>query len=287
MSVSTETAARPDPWNTPESGKPKPPRRSRFVMWIGIVLIVAGLGGLGYAAYQLFFTNWLAGREQSGLSSDFAERQALAAGGGLDDLFDPNAPAGDDGLPSLEDFGETDVPVILGDGSVHTPDDVRGDGRWRPENAPPQSEVAGRIRIPDINVDWYFVSGVNPHDLRRGPGHMPRTAMPGQWGNSVISGHRTTYGSPFHRVDELDPGDQIIVDTLTGTHTYEVVSTRIVGPDDGWVVRYREGAWLTLTTCHPKFSSRERLIVFAKLVDGPNIEVINAHFDGDYQPPRP
>ncbi len=105
---------------------------------------------------------------------------------------------------------------------------------------------------------------------------MPRTPLPGMTGNSVISGHRTTYGAPFHELDDLSPGDSIEVDTALGTHTYEVREVIIVQPTELWVTEPREGAWLTLTTCHPKFSSRQRLIVFAELVDGPNWEAISA-----------
>jgi sortase A len=92
----------------------------------------------------------------------------------------------------------------------------------------------------------------------------------------VISGHRTTYGAPFHELDTLVPGDLIEVETALGTHTYAVRETIIVRPTELWVTEPREGAWLTLTTCHPKFSSRQRLVVFAELVDGPNWEAIYA-----------
>jgi sortase A len=103
---------------------------------------------------------------------------------------------------------------------------------------------------------------------------MPSTPLPGQPGNSVISGHRTTYGAPFHEFDELVPGDTIEVETGLGVHIYEVRETKIVRPTEIWVTEPREGAWLTLTTCHPKFSSRQRLVVFAELVAGPNSKVI-------------
>ena len=103
---------------------------------------------------------------------------------------------------------------------------------------------------------------------------MPNTALPGQLGNAVISGHRTTYGAPFFNLERLVPGDRFAVETIIGTHTYEVVELRIVKPTDVWVTNQWEGSWLTLTTCHPKFSSRQRLVVFAELVDGPNAGVI-------------
>ncbi len=63
-------------------------------------------------------------------------------------------------------------------------------------------------------------------------------------------------------------------DSLTGTHEYEVRELRVVEPTALWVLDAREGAWLTLTTCNPKFSARERLVVFAEMVGGPNHQVI-------------
>ena len=74
---------------------------------------------------------------------------------------------------------------------------------------------------------------------------------------------------------KLAPGDIIEVETSLGIHIYEVRETIIVRPTEIWVTHQRDGAWLTLTTCHPRFSSRQRLVVFAELVDGPNAAVIN------------
>ncbi len=119
-----------------------------------------------------------------------------------------------------------------------------------------------------------MVHGVTVDDLRNGAGHMPDTPLPGQPGNSVISGHRTTYGAPFHEFDQLRPGDRIEVETAIGTHGYEVREVFVVAPTDVWVTEPREGGWLTLTTCHPKYSAAERLIVVAEMVDGPNAVAI-------------
>ena len=106
---------------------------------------------------------------------------------------------------------------------------------------------------------------------------MPGTALPGQPGNAVISGHRTTYGRPFFDLDQLQPGDRIEIETAIGTHVYELrEGSFIVAPTDVWVAEPRDGAWLTLTTCNPKFSARERLIVTAELVSGPNLEYVRA-----------
>ena len=106
---------------------------------------------------------------------------------------------------------------------------------------------------------------------------MVRTPLPGQAGNSVLSGHRTTYGRPFFDFDLLDVGDDIEVETAVGTHTYRIRDMEIVQPTDIWVTDNRPGGWLTLTTCNPKFSARERLVVFAEMVSGPNFEFVQLH----------
>jgi sortase A len=135
--------------------------------------------------------------------------------------------------------------------------------------------------IPSIDVDEVIFSGVNADTLKMGPGHMPGTPVPGQPGNAVISGHRTTYGRPFYDLDLLEGGDRIEVETATGRHVYEVRRTLIVAPDDVQVIQPLVGAWLTLTTCHPHFSAAERLIIQAELVEGPNLAYANILVAGD------
>ena len=70
------------------------------------------------------------------------------------------------------------------------------------------------------------------------------------------------------------PGDEIEIDTIIGTHVYTVREQVIVSPTDVWVTEPRDGAWLTLTTCHPRLSARQRLIVFAELTSGPNLDYV-------------
>ena len=125
-----------------------------------------------------------------------------------------------------------------------------------------------QIQIPKIGVDRVVVEGVGVDDLKKGPGHYPGTAIPGQVGNSVISGHRTTYGAPFYRLDELVPGDVIkIIDRTRTEYRYRVSELRIVLPTDRKSTAPTSDSRLTLTTCHPRFSARQRLIVVAILED--------------------
>ena len=131
-----------------------------------------------------------------------------------------------------------------------------------------------RIRIPKIDIDVVVVEGVGASALRAGAGHYPTTSLPCEDGNVGIAGHRTTYGKPFHHLDRLAPGDVIILETPVGECTYEVSEAPfVVAPDNVGVVGDTPGeANLTLTTCHPKGSARERLIIKAAMVGDQPVE---------------
>lgn len=134
-----------------------------------------------------------------------------------------------------------------------------------------------RIVIPDIDVDVVVVEGTTASALRAGAGHYPSTPLPCEIGNVGIAGHRTTYGRPFHNVDRLEPGSRITLETPIGSCTYEVTAEPFaVSPTQVDVVANTpDEATLTLTTCHPKGSARQRLIVKAKLVES-NLETAGA-----------
>lgn len=125
----------------------------------------------------------------------------------------------------------------------------------------------GRIRIPDAgDANWVVVEGTDPGPLRKGPGHYPRTPLPGLPGTVGIAGHRTTYGAPFRDLDRLGRGDVITVEMPYATFTYRVERTRIVAPTATWVVRRVAHDRLVLTACHPKYSAAKRIAVFARQV---------------------
>lgn len=125
-----------------------------------------------------------------------------------------------------------------------------------------------KIQIPRIGVDSVVVQGTSRDDLKKGPGHYPSTPIPGQVGNAAIAGHRTTYGGPFNRLDELQAGDLILTQSLVGESVYVVTEVIVVEPTDVGVVADTPGEpWLTLTTCNPEYSARERLVVKAEMVE--------------------
>ena len=132
---------------------------------------------------------------------------------------------------------------------------------------PPEGSVVARLQIPAIHVDEYVVEGTAEGDLGKGPGHYIGTAMPGQAGNVAIAGHRTTYGAPFYNLNNLIPGDVIILTTDSGVQLRYVESQDpvAVSPDDVSVLNSFGDNRLTLTTCNPKYSSTQRLVAVATL----------------------
>jgi len=201
-----------------------------FLRGLGQTLITLGVVVLLFCVYELYFTNLYTAKEQSRL------------GDALHETWTRPPPAGGPKLAGVE----------LGTGLAIL---------WIPR----VGMVNGSARV--------VVEGVSHEDLKKGPGHYPGTALPGQVGNVVISGHRTTYGAPFNRLDELHVGDPIVVETRDSWFTYRMTSEQVVSPTAVEVTYPVPGdrtakptkRLLTLTTCNPKYSARQRLIVHAEL----------------------
>ncbi|MDP8971080.1 MAG: class E sortase [Actinomycetota bacterium] len=212
----------------------------RALRLAGWALISVGTVVLLYLVYALLFTN-------------FATRAAQA---------------------ELLEGWQLEVGVPGVPGVTELPGDADGDGPPAPP-APGDAVAVLEFARPDRSAPpvhdgpLFVVAGVGLAELQRGPGHYPGTAAPGQRGNFAVAGHRTTYGAPFFNLDQLQPGDQVLVtDRAAVRHTYRVVQQRIVGPADTWVLGPDPlgtgRPTVTLTTCHPRFSDRQRLIVFAE-----------------------
>lgn len=142
-------------------------------------------------------------------------------------------------------------------------------------------QVLTRIQIDSLKVDALIIKGTDLDALKAGAGHYSNTSLPCERGNVAIAGHRTTFGKPFERVDELKVGDTIKLFTPQKKCTYKVVlldeerskprpnrrtAAWITSPNNVSVLDQVDGSMLTLTTCHPKRSAEQRLIVRAKLV---------------------
>ncbi|SCE68989.1 LPXTG-site transpeptidase (sortase) family protein [Micromonospora viridifaciens] len=136
---------------------------------------------------------------------------------------------------------------------------------------PAEGKPVAGLYIPKFDKHWVVVEGVSPEDIRYAPGHYPKSAMPGQAGNFAVAGHRIR--ATFWRLDELQSGDAIVVESQSEWFIYKVYQQRIVKPSQVEVVAPVPGKpgakptekVLTLTTCHPKFDNYQRLIIHARL----------------------
>ena len=130
---------------------------------------------------------------------------------------------------------------------------------------PLKGDAIARIDMPSIGVSEYVVEGTDTASLRKGPGHYPETPLPGEPGTTAIAGHRTTYGAPFRRIDQLERGDRILVDMPDGRFVYRVETTKIEDDQDLSVLDPVGYQRLMLSACHPLYSAAQRIIAFAKL----------------------
>lgn len=223
---------------------------------IGWALIWGALLIFAFLGYQLFVTDLLNDRVQAEAMAD------------LDQELDNRRAS----LPAPEEVTITLPPDEEPSTTVTVPTSTPPRVEYLPEEAGEIGSALGRIIIPAIEIDEVMFEGWDRETLKKGPGHMPGSPVPGQPGNAVVSGHRTTYGRPFYDLDLLEEGDVIEVETAIGRHVFEVRRKLVVDPTDVWVTEHIPGSWLTLTTCHPHFSAAERLIIQAELVEGPNLD---------------
>lgn len=126
--------------------------------------------------------------------------------------------------------------------------------------------AAGRIVLPTLGRAYVFVHGTDSTSLRRGPGHVADTPLPGEGGTVAFGGHRTTFGAPFRTIDRLRPGHLLRLEMPYGGFTYRVERTRIVAPDAVWVKRRVAYERVILIACHPLYSAARRIVVFARRI---------------------
>jgi sortase A len=123
----------------------------------------------------------------------------------------------------------------------------------------------GKIEIAKIGANFDVVQGTDTASLEKGPGHYPQTAFPGLGQTVAIAGHRTTYLAPFRKINDLRPGDKIVLKMPYAQFTYSVQSTKIVVPTALWVIHNVGYDRLVLSACNPLYSAAQRIIVFARL----------------------
>lgn len=202
-------------------------KTARVVGFIGKTFITTGLLLLGLVVYQLWGTGIETRRAQSALRQEF--NRIIA----------------------------TTSPTATSPKTTTT----KGTSAFLPV-----TDALALIEIPSINISKIVVEGITPKDLRRGPGHFPKTPLPGELGNSAIAGHRTSYDAPFGNLNTIAIDDVIYITTPKGKFAYTVKEVSIVAPDKTSILANTpKVATLTLITCHPRFSTSQRLIVSAEL----------------------
>ncbi len=262
---------------------PTPPRRPAPARAPGLVRAagIAGrslvvLGGLvvAFLVFQLWGTGFHEQRAQRDLAAELD--RAIGA------RQTPAGPTTGEAISGEAISGQAiSGEVISGSAAPDGGPDPAAGRVTVPARTPPRSaDPVAHITAPTIGLDKVVVEGVGRTQLREGPGHYPVTPLPGHAGNVAIAGHRTTHGAPFADIDQLQPGDPIVLDTVDGRFVYRVEAHtdpvdgtvsghEVVTPGDADAIAATGDNRLTLTTCHPRYSDRQRLVVTATLEGGP------------------
>ena len=253
---------------------------------VGRIFLSVGLLLFGFVAYQLWGTKFQEAHAQDRLAGQF--QQVLAGRAASSGTSGASRPGATTSTPSAAVPGPPAPTTVAASGQASTTGgSASAAGSTTvsttapaatpaatapatpepatPEPPPAPGDPVARLVIPKIGVDKIVVSGVAVDNLRKGPGHFPDTPLPGEHGNASIAAHRTTFGAPFNRVDELATGDRIEATTVKGTFVYLVSDIRIVRPDQYDVVGPTDTDVLTLVSCTPKLSATNRIIVRAVL----------------------
>jgi sortase A len=151
----------------------------------------------------------------------------------------------------------SNLPTTLGlEGPLPSPEPAPIPEAFEEENH------LGQLEIPALSVSQDLYEGVTLTTLDQGPGHWPGTALPGQRGNVVIAGHRTSHTHPFRDIDKLKKGDQVVLTTAQGRNVYVVSKVQIISANDTWIVNQTPAKTATLFACHPKGSTAKRIAAF-------------------------
>jgi sortase A len=209
----------------------------RVLAWIGGLILAFGILVLLFVAYQLWGTGISTHFHQEALRREFDHELAIARSERT--TTGPTAP--------------TSTPTT----------------QSTPGIAPADGQPVGTIDIPNIGANYVVVQGTDTAALQLGPGHYDDTPLPGQPGNAAIAGHRTTYLHPFYNLNELVAGDPIYITTTQGRFRYDVTAILVVDPSDLAILDPTPVPTLTLTTCNPRFSASQRLVVQASLESSP------------------
>ena len=238
--------------------------KSKKIKTLIIAAVVVAIAGLSFLLYPTF-TNIVGRVRQASILSEWEVKREAPPG---EEIEPAEAGEGEeeDKAPSTagEDAAKEDITSDIAEETVNG-----GAGKEEIDYSSLTAEdfFPLKIKIPKIEMEWIVNEGADTKTLKKGPGHIPETPLPGDTGRSTISGHRTTYGSPFKRIDELEDGDLIYLETIENElFIYVVTSREVVNPKDVYILEGSYKKELLLTTCEPEYSSAKRLIIIAELL---------------------
>ena len=217
---------------------------------LGVGLLIVGFIILIYSVNQTFFSTSVINDEQNLLENKFQFSEL-----NLSEMRNQNMMTEQslDNLEQTDEFQESIISI-----ATKTLTNQAAEAEFLPD-------VVGRLTILSANINHYVVFGATNKKLEYGPGYILGTSLPGSGGNFAIAGHRTTYGAPFGNLDRVQVGETIIFQTNTNQYKYKVIDVKIISPEDNYVLENYGDDRITLTTCHPKFSAKQRLVVIGQL----------------------
>ena len=222
----------------------------RSLLPLGVGLLIVGFIILIYSVNQTFFSTSVINDEQNLLENKFQVSEL-----NLSEIRNQNMMTEQslDNLEQTDEFQESIISI-----ATKTLTNQAAKAEFLPD-------VVGRLIILSANINHYVVFGATNKKLEYGPGYILGTSLPGTGGNFAVAGHRTTYGAPFGNLDRVQVGETIIFQTNTNQYKYKIIEVKIVSPEDNYVLENYGDDRITLTTCHPKFSAKQRLIVIGQL----------------------
>ena len=222
----------------------------RSLLPLGVGLLIVGFIILIYSVNQTFFSTSVINDEQDLLENKFQVSELNLSEMRNQKIMTEQSL---DNLEQTDEFQESLLSI-----ATKTLTNQAAKAEFLPD-------VVGRLTILSANINHYVVFGATNNKLEYGPGYILGTSLPGSGGNFAIAGHRTTYGAPFGNLDRVQVGETIIFQTNTNQYKYQVIEVKIVSPEDNYVLENYGDDRITLTTCHPKFSAKQRLVVIGQL----------------------
>lgn len=217
-----------------DTKKSFPGKKRKIIRYLGIALIIIGLAIIIYP----FYTNLILARREADILTSWNVELAS--------LQDTNDNKEIESTNNKEDLIlEKDTKLV-----------------------DPEKKLPFKISIPEIDLEWVVNEGTDYRTLREGPGFYIGSTLPGEAGTCVVAGHRSTYGAPFNRLDELEEGDEIFLETDGNEEfTYIVTGKKAVIPTDISVLENTDYPTLLLSTCTPKYFATRRLVIFARIIE--------------------